>query len=535
MSLFRQPSLGRLCAWPLLAALLVVGPISVAARAPEPGSRSSLAQAAPSAEAQAFSEALGQLLADKAGSLSALGLGDVASLEAFYASRQDEPVWVTASGLSPLGNMLRERLHRIAPVASLGLEAPLQADDARSQRRDPQGLAERDVILSAAFLKGAIDPKAPQESPPDARLLRDLSTAADPRSVLERNLPVDSAFWRLRAAVAGYRELAAAGSWPAVPEGPKLELGGRDIRVEALRSRLSASGDLDRNIAASDVFDGALDEAVRRFQRRHGLDDDGVVGKATLAALNLPIEARIRTLAINLVRLLDPPRDWGSRYIVVNTAAASYRLVDNGVIQFEQPAIVGRPSWPTPRLDGLMTALEFNPYWNVPPRIARLELWPKIHTDPGYLARNDMHLVDGMIRQDPGPKNPLGVVKFIFPNSYDVYLHDTNSPALFGRVDRHLSHGCIRIPNARDLAAYLLQTDPRWTSESVAAAIEAGRNQRVTLSRPIAVHLVYDTAWIAPDGTVEFRDDVYRRDVALKPQAANQEAALVRRSCPNQS
>jgi murein L,D-transpeptidase YcbB/YkuD len=535
MPLSRAPRFGRLCGWVLLAAFLVVGPMPGAARASEPGARSFLAQAAPSAEAQALNEALRQLLADKARSLSALGLGEMASLEAFYATRRDEPVWVTTSGLSPLGNILRERLRRIAPVASLGLETPLEADDARAQRLDLQGLAERDVILSAAFLKGVIDPKAPEESPPDARLLRDLSVAADPRAVLERDLPVDPAFWRLRAAAAGYRELAAAGGWPAVPEGPKLELGDRDIRVEALRRRLSTSGDLDPSFASSDVFDGALDEAVRRFQRRHGLDDDGVVGKATLAALNLPIETRIETLAINLVRLLDPPRDWGPRYIAVNTAAASYRLVDNGVTLFEQPAVVGRPSWPTPRLDDLMTALEFNPYWTVPPRIARLELWPKIHTDPGYLARNDMRLVDGMIRQDPGPKNPLGVVKFVFPNRYDVYLHDTNNPSLFGRADRHLSHGCIRVPNARDLATYLLQADPSWTGERVTAAIEAGRNLRVILPRPIAVHLVYDTAWIAPDGTVEFRDDVYRRDAALSPQAANPEVALARSACPNQS
>jgi murein L,D-transpeptidase YcbB/YkuD len=167
----------------------------------------------------------------------------------------------------------------------------------------------------------------------------------------------------------------------------------------------------------------------------------------------------------------------------------------------------------------------------VPPRIARLELWPKIHQDPGYLARNDMHLVNGQIRQDPGPKNPLGVVKFIFPNSYDVYLHDTNSPALFGRVDRHLSHGCIRIPNARDLATYLLQADPAWTADRVAEAVASGHNLRVDLPLPIAVHLVYDTAWVDPDGTVEFRDDVYGEDV-LAEAAAESTTTLALSSCP---
>jgi len=522
---------GGLFVPPLLAALFLVLSLPSAAGAPVAEARVLVADAASFEESASLAAALHAELAGKSDPLSGLDSAELAVLASFYGGRGDRAIWVDASGLTPLGNILRGRLGQTAAVAGADIGGLLQADSDRKQRTDATSLAERELILSTAFLRSAIDPLAPEAPASGPQAMREIADAADPRSALERYLPVDPAFWRLRSSLAAYRALAELGAWPLVPEGPKLEMGDQDVRIAALAKRLSISGDLAADAAISDHFDEALDQAVRRFQRRHGLAEDGVVGKATLAALNTPIETRLQTLSVNLARLLDPPREWGPRYIAVNLAAASYRLVDHGAPVFEQVAIVGRPTWPTPRFDGLMTMLEFNPYWVVPPRIARLELWPKIHQDPGYLARNDMHLVNGQIRQDPGPKNPLGVVKFIFPNSYDVYLHDTNSPSLFGRVDRHLSHGCIRIPNARDLAIYLLQADAAWTADRVADAIASGRNLRVDLPRPIAVHLVYDTAWVDPDGTVEFRDDAYKQD-ALANAAAERMAALTFSSCP---
>jgi L,D-transpeptidase YcbB len=511
----------------MLATLVAAGSWPSLADNPAATSQALVAQSNPSQGDEPLAEALRQLLTVDAGSLSGLGLADSASLKSFYAGRSNEPIWIEPSGLSALGNVLRRRLAQISASGLPEIATLLKADGDREQRLDPISLAERELILSSAFIMAAIDPRAPDGPMPGLRALRDAASAADPRILLERDVPVDPAFWRLRAAIADYRAMAVRGGWPQVPEGPKLTLGDSGVRIEALRERLAASGDLDPAVAAATAFDDVLDAAVRRFQRRHGLAEDGVVGKATLAALNLPIAARIQSLSINLARLLDPPREWGQRYIAVNAAAASYRLIDDGATIFERRAIVGRRSWPTPRMDGIMTALEFNPYWNVPPRIARLELWPKIHSDPGYLARNDMRLVNGQIRQEPGPKNPLGVVKFIFPNPYDVYLHDTNNHSLFDRTDRFLSHGCIRIPNARDLAAYLLRADPSWTSDRVTEAIESKRNLKVELPRPIAVHLVYDTAWVEADGTVQFRNDVYGWDAA-----ANRVMASTYSSCP---
>jgi murein L,D-transpeptidase YcbB/YkuD len=242
------------------------------------------------------------------------------------------------------------------------------------------------------------------------------------------------------------------------------------------------------------------------------LQVDGVVGVNTLAALNVSVTERLATMEINLRRIRQQHREWGERYVAVNTAAASYRLIDRGQRVFEHAAIVGRRGWPTPQLDSAIDRIEFNPYWVVPPRITRLEVLPRIRRDPDYMLRNDMHWVKGQIRQDPGPKNPLGKVKFLFPNRYDVYLHDTNSPALFERWDRFLSHGCMRVVGALDLAGYLLKDDPLWLPDRIQEVVQSGQTVQARLATPVPLHVVYDTAWVDDAGVVNFRADVYGRD-----------------------
>ncbi|MBL8709652.1 MAG: L,D-transpeptidase family protein [Rhodospirillaceae bacterium] len=306
-----------------------------------------------------------------------------------------------------------------------------------------------------------------------------------------------------------------------------------DARIVTLRARLRITGDSAAEnavpeAAVQQVFDPALAEAVRRFQTRHGLEVDGIVGKETLAALNVPVLARLDTLNANLERLQRERRQWGDRFIVVNTAAAQYRLVDGAVVIFDRPVIVGRPDWPTPRLDGVIRELELHPAWVVPPNIARREILPRVRSDPNYLSKHNMRIVDGMIRQAPGPGNPLGKVKFIFPNDESIYLHDTNNPALFARAARHLSHGCVRVSNAVELAGYLLRDDPAWPSVRLDAHLASGDTERITLRQPIPVHLVYDTAWVDADGTVQFRADIYRRDLV-----SQRAAVLTAGACPD--
>ena len=309
-----------------------------------------------------------------------------------------------------------------------------------------------------------------------------------------------------------YHRIEANGGWPRLPPGPKLKFGVQEARVALLRQRLLVAGDLLEAGTSPNSFDSAVDAAVRRFQARHGLQVDGAVGANTLAALNVSVAERLATMEINLRRIQQQHREWGARYIVVNTAAASYRLVDRGQQVFERAAIVGRRGWSTPQLDSVVDRLELSPYWVVPPRIAKLEVMPKIKRDPDYMIRNDMHWVNGQIRQNPGPKNPLGKVKFLFLNPYSVYLHDTDSPQFFERWDQFLSHGCMRINSALDLAGYLLKDDPLWSLQRIREVANSGQNVQVHLAAPIPLHIVYDTAWVDDAGVANFRSDVYSRD-----------------------
>jgi murein L,D-transpeptidase YcbB/YkuD len=448
------------------------------------------------------------------GALPALQIGSerVSQLKNFYASRAYTPIWVGPAGIGPGGSMLLARLDKVAAAGAPSLTTLVTRAQSRAHAGAGQPLAALELLLSAAFLDAAIDSKDPAGAMWRPEILLEVADSPNILLALREWLPVDPAFWRLRAAVQDYRRLEAAGGWPSVPPGPKLELGVIDARVAPLRRRLLITGDLAAAGPGSGLFDIALHAAVSRFQARHGLEVDGIVGKGTIAELNVTVEERLAAMNLNLRRLRQQQREWGQRYVAVNIAAASYRLVDRGQEVFERAAIVGRSSWPTPQLDSLIDRLEFNPDWTVPPRIARLELLPIIRRDPNYMRNNDMYWINGQIRQRPGPKNPLGKVKFLFPNPYSVYLHDTSNPQLFQRWNRFLSHGCVRIALALDLAAYLLKDDPQWPAQRIDEALRLGRTVPLRLAAPIPIHVVYDTAWVDQTGIVQFRPDAYGED-----------------------
>ncbi|WP_374383758.1 murein L,D-transpeptidase [Dongia sp.] len=346
------------------------------------------------------------------------------------------------------------------------------------------------------------------------------STPSSPPTVTQpieqpANLPPTSSetpeIGRLRTAIAQYEQITASGGWPLVPPTESLRQGDSSPLVPTLRARLAVEGDLAKP-SQSPLFDADLHTALIRFQHRTGLTEDGVLGRRTLTALNIPAASRLSALRQNLSRQLREKRNWGDRYIAVNTAAATYRLVDNGAVLFETRVIVGRPNWQTPRLDGTIDRLVFNPTWSVPPHIAQSELMPRIRREPGYMRAHHMSLVDGMIQQAPGPDNPLGRYKFVFPNDESIYLHDTNAPSLFGQDERHLSHGCVRLSNAEELARHLLKGQTGWDELDIASAVATGKTATVRLDRPMPIHLVYDTAWVEPDDTVHFRNDIYDQD-----------------------
>ena len=500
-----------------LAVVVSTGlPVSGCAAAPVSAEKAATPSPALAVAPAGLDAAIRTLLADPSEPLRAVSAESLNALQAYYAEDDYAPLWVGGDGLTPRGAQLLSALAKVRDAGESSLRPILAAVDERRVATSLTAYAELEILLSGALLDAAVNAIDPTVAAPRSELLPAATTAPDISSFLREHLPPDEAFWRLRDAVVIYRDLAAGGGWPAVPAGPKLEPGMRDARIAAVRVRLGASGDLAGADSASDLYDASLRHAIERFQSQHGLTADGVIGAGTIEALNVPVEARLATMMANLRRLQQQGRAWGASYIAVNIAAASYRLVDDGETVFEQVAIVGQPDWQTPEVDSQIERIEFNPYWTVPERIARMEVQPAIEKDPDYLAKHNMQEVGGFYRQDPGDDNALGKAKFLFPNPYDVYLHDTNSHRLFRREGRFLSHGCVRIPNAVALAESLLRNDPRWTREKIDEAIDLGKNRSITLKRPLPVHIVYDTAWVDESGAVEFRKDVYGRDGELQ-------------------
>lgn len=506
----------------LSAAAILFAGFALASCASQPTTKPQATAPAPVASAPSYASpdaAIRDVLADPSGVASIADPATRESLLAFYSQTGFAPLWLAADTLSPRGAQLVRALTKAAAAGAPHLQPFMSQISERQATSGPRALAELDVLLGAALLEVSINPADPAQPVPKGGLLAAAASAPDGARFLAERLPPDPSFWHLRAAVASYQAIVAAGGWPAMPESGKIEPGSHGPRVAALRSRLEASGDVAGSTGDPEFYDDQLRAAVEGFQRRHGLAADGVVGPGTFEALNVSAEARLTTLTANLRRLQRQARDWGDTYIAVNSAAARYRLVDGGRTVFDEVTIVGQPDWKTPEIHSEIERIELNPYWTVPPRIARLELAEEIAKDPAYLQTHNIRQVNGMYRQEPGPGNALGKAKFLFPNSYDVYLHDTNSHKLFKRDRRHLSHGCVRIPNAVALAEYLLKDDPNWSSQQIDSVLKRGKNRGVTLAQPMPVHIVYDTAWVDETGAVQFRKDVYGRDSTTLAEA----------------
>ncbi|MFC3226334.1 murein L,D-transpeptidase [Marinibaculum pumilum] len=306
----------------------------------------------------------------------------------------------------------------------------------------------------------------------------------------------------------------------------------------------------DKPFQVAEIYDNALVAAVLRFQRRHGLEPDGVVGPKTLAALNVPLADRIRQVELNLERWRWLPADLGRRYVLVNIAGYDYRLVEDGVEKLYGRTIVGRSYRSTPVFSDKIEYLVFNPKWTVPRRLAVEDKLPQIKEDPDFLRREGFSVYVGWgedaqeimpefidwhslsknnfpyrLVQSPGASNALGQVKFLFPNKYDVYLHDTPSRHLFKRANRAFSSGCIRVEHPLDLAEHLLMSEPGWDRARIDGALQLDRERWITLREPVPVHLLHWTTWRDPDGTLQFRDDLYGRDSRLAQALARQSMA----------
>ncbi|HET7228420.1 MAG TPA: L,D-transpeptidase family protein [Longimicrobium sp.] len=400
------------------------------------------------------------------------------------------------------------------------------------RRLSPGDRAELDLLLTDAFLTaghdllaGRVPPRAVHPGWTTAGRSADLPAVlaqALARGRVAEALaglrPTTAQYARLRQALARYRQIDASGGWPGVSR-RTLHPGDTGKEVVSLRTRLDAEGPLP---AAADPprYDSALVDAVQRFQRRHGMQGDGTVGPGTRAALNVSAERRIRQLRASLERERWLPASLGHRYVAVWIPAFELQAVDGGRVVLESRVIGGKSGWHTPIFSATMTTAIFNPYWNIPPSILRGEVLPRQRRDHSYFDREGIEAVrDGgtvRYRQVPGPRNPLGEVKLVFPNPYNVYLHDTSSPSLFQRDERAFSHGCVRVEKPLELAEFALAGTPGWDHDAVHAAARRSSERAVSLADPLPVYILYRTAWVDDDGAVHFRRDLYELDARLE-------------------
>jgi murein L,D-transpeptidase YcbB/YkuD len=492
--------------------------------------------------------ALRGVLAAPASTCSATHL-DRRALARFYPGRLPRPLWVDDTGPLPRARRLRGVLERSEDEGLPSARYGLAAVTAHWEARTPTEQACLDVLLTTAFDRYGRDLAtgivAPSEAdrtwhvpaPPafDAvAALRAAPSEADPVARLEALAPRYGLYERLRAGLARYRRLADDGGWKTALAGPLLRPGDESDEVRLLRERLGREGDLDASGGLLDRrYDATLTEAVRSFQRRHGLAEDGVVGPRTLAALNTPVDTRIAQLRRAMERLRWMPHDLGSHYVFVNIAGFDLTVIEDDRSVLTMRVIVGMADQPTPSFAATLRSLTINPYWTVPHRIARDRLVPRERRSPGYLAAHGFRIQDAetgqwrepdaevlarsvpLLRQEPGPENLMGRLSFTIPNPFSVFLHDTPARPLFAREIRACSEGCVRIERAMALALHTLRRAPEWTEPRIQEEIDALRHRVLTLPEAIPVYLVYLPSWVDEDGRAHFHIDHYGRETVL--------------------
>ncbi|HYT76708.1 MAG TPA: L,D-transpeptidase family protein [Vicinamibacterales bacterium] len=473
----------------------------------------------------------------------------------FYQKRANEPVWIDGRKPRP---QLDELIGVLQQTDRDGLDPELYNASMLKARRteagrgfltmkgfDEKEAANLDVWLTYLYLQYAsdltngvsdlshADPKwqlRAKKSDP-LTLLDDALAHNRVAASLEELTPDHPQYVKLREALARYRDIRQHGGWPQLPAQLRLKPGQRSPAAADLARRLAVTGDYSGAIGdAATVYGSDLQEAVKRFQRRHGLEPDGVVGAALVAQMNRPVERRIEQIELNLERWRWLPRTLGDRFVLVNIPEYRLEVWDHDQVPVMMKVVVGKKETPTPIFTDNMTYIIFAPYWNVPPAIAAKETLPHVLSDQAFLQKMNMEVLDASgqvvdpasidlsnagayrFRQRPGASNSLGLVKFMFPNQYDIYLHDTPADSLFARAVRSFSHGCVRLEQPEQLAEYVLRDQPDWTVDRIEAAMHGGVEKTVKLRGPLPVYLGYWTARVSADGLLQFRDDLYGID-----------------------
>ncbi len=469
---------------------------------------------------------------------------------AFYEQNRFAPAWTRPGDLDQL-------LAALGDVAGDGLDPEDYALSELQRRRSvlsdpqatPQQRAQFDLLATDACLaallhlyRGKVDPatldthwnydQRQLDQAQGLRAVQDALAQGTLGGLFARARPQNPLYGQLRTALAKLREVAAQGGWPALADGPTLKPGSRDPRVPALRQRLRLAG-YPVGEGVDDLYDPALEAALEQFQREQYLAADGHLGKATLAALNLPVAARIGQLRVNLERARWLLHELQGRFVVVDIAGYQVAYYRDGKPVWRSRVQVGKPYRSTPVFKSKITYLTLNPTWTVPPTILKNDILPKLRKNRGYLAANRIRVLDGqgrelspasvdwahprgiVLRQDAGPGNSLGRLVIRFPNEYAVYLHDTPHQDLFANEQRANSSGCIRVERPRELAELLLDDPARWNRAGIDRAIDTLKTQTVMLREPVTLLLAYWTVDLREDGRVGFRPDVYQRDPPL--------------------
>jgi murein L,D-transpeptidase YcbB/YkuD len=482
------------------------------------------------------------------------------SIKRFYKNRGFKLAWWDGSKLSGYVPLFITHLKNadaegLNPddynTAQLEQEYNAVKDADLSNEENQQKAADLDVKLTSAFGNYAIDMKEGitraqkeaigwyvKESPIRYDALLDSlfhSNEKDPFVLLEPHHPQ---YQQLKTILAEYRAMEKKGGWPILTGITKLKKGDTSEKVIQLRERLIMTSDLQTgaaNFYNPKIFDANLELAVKNFQTRHGIDPDGVVGGSTLEAMNISLHDRITQVIVNMERWRQVP-DFGPEYFFVNIPEFKLHVFDNSKPAFDMRVIVGKDFKATPIFSNYIQNVVFSPYWNIPKSIIEEEILPGMEKDPAYLERHNMEAMKGFakdampvkywevpwynidddnfqywIRQKPGEDNPLGLVKFLFPNTFNVYLHGTDHEQLFKYVKRSFSHGCIRVEDPFKIAKYVLRDQPEWTDDRIRDAMHGGDEQWVK-SRHIPVFILYFTAWRSADGKIQLRDDLYGLD-----------------------
>lgn len=449
-------------------------------------------------------------------------------IDTFYGNRKYAYAWFDDKGLIEPATNLYNRMQHISgegiPDKLPYKEAFTTIMEAESNNNKPSPFAE--LMLTGQYLvyaKNVWEGLSEEQSlSTDWLLPRKKTTAAELLDSLtsSTNIFDNKQLYRqydlLKTELTKYKNLQKVyPDWSIIPSPKtKLELNDSAAPIQQIRERLYLLSDLPEN-NSSMIFDSSLETGIIGFQKRHGLAEDGVVGPQFMSEINYPLEKRIEQIIVNMERARWVPVRLNDKYMVVNIPEFKLHVYDHDNLTFSMNVVVGKDQHKTVIFNGQIKFVVFSPYWNIPNSIVKNEILPALRRNPGYLYQHNMERYRGGFRQKPGPDNSLGLVKFLFPNSHNIYLHDTPAKSLFQENDRAFSHGCIRLAEPKKLAMYLLQNDTAWNDQTITEAMHSGDEKYVTLAKPVPVFIAYFTTWVDRRGMLNFRNDIYKRDERL--------------------